>query len=62
MQAHCQPTPEINVHALSQRLRMKALLLLDVDTDFACDLICASYLIDDQRQPMSDVLVLSCIP
>jgi hypothetical protein len=38
---------DINLHALSQRLRGKALLLLDVDTDFACDLICASYLLDD---------------
>jgi hypothetical protein len=40
-------TPDIDIHSLSQRLRSKALLMLDVDPDFSCDLICASYLLDD---------------
>ena len=50
MPAHCKrEATYIDVRALSQRLRGKALLLMDDDTDFACDLICASYLLDDLR-------------
>jgi hypothetical protein len=49
MPTYCKPEATyIDMHALSQRLRGKAMLLMDVDTDFACDLICASYFIDDQ--------------
>ena len=51
MPAHCErEATYIDMHALSQRLRGKALLLMDDDTDFACDLICASYLLDDLRR------------
>jgi hypothetical protein len=50
MPAHCKPEATyVDMHSLAQRLRGKALLLMDADTDFACDLICASFLLDDLR-------------
>jgi hypothetical protein len=47
MVAHCSPTPDIDLHALSQRLRTKSALLLDADPDFCAVLYLAACIVSD---------------